>query len=164
MQTIRHYASFRPLLHIALLIVAPLFFSHASYANNIQVQHPRINPTIEGIRVSAVYFDIVNNSNEATTLVSVTGEISERIEIHQHAMVDGLMKMQKVSEGIHLPAQQMVVFKPAGYHIMIMNLQQAINEGDIVELKLHFDNGSSTTISARAIKASAKPHHHNSHY
>jgi copper(I)-binding protein len=150
---------FRQLQQLTLLIITSFIFSAASYADNIQVQHPRITPTIEGIAVTAVYFDILNRGDNAIKLVNVTGEISERIEIHHHTMVNGLMKMQKVSEGIELPAQETVAFKPGGYHIMVMNLQKAINKGEFVDLILHFDNGSSLTISAMAIKTSTHQHH-----
>lgn len=154
--------TFTQFIHLTLITTTLLLSSHVAYGDAVQIQHPRINPTVEGISVTAVYFDIVNTGNETKKLVNVTGDISNRIEIHQHKMNNGLMRMQKVDGGISLPAQETVIFKPGSYHLMVMNLQRVIHENDMIDFTLHFDNGSHKIISARAIKASATQHSHHS--
>ena len=106
----------------------------------IHVKHARVNPIFTGMPVTAAYFTLRNKSDNDLTLVAVSGSISERIEIHEHIMDNGLMKMQEVTDGIVLPAGGKTRFKPGGYHIMIMDLNQDIKEGDIVELTLEFDD------------------------
>lgn len=152
----------RQLLLASILLISPFVFGSGAQTHTVQVHHPRIHPTVEGIKVTGVYFDLFNGNHKSIKLVNVTGNISDRIEVHEHTMKDGLMKMQKVSDGIPLPAGKMVVFKPHGYHVMVMDLNKAINEGDLVELELHFDNGESKKISAKAMKPSKQQHskHH----
>ncbi|MGS2716705.1 copper chaperone PCu(A)C [Eionea flava] len=139
--------------------------SHAEHTNNqedintdslLHINHVRVNPVFSGMPVTAAYFTIHNRSEKNIRLVAVKGDISDRIEIHEHTMSNGLMKMQKVANGIELPAEETVKFTPGGYHIMIMNLDQAITESDEIELTLIFSDKSEKTITAIA----KKPSHH----
>ncbi len=142
------------------LLMSSTAYSDGSEAHSVQVHHPRVHPTVEGIKVTGVYFDLFNGKHEDLKLIKVTGDISSRIEVHEHAMKDGLMRMQEVNEGIDLPAGKMVVFKPHGYHVMVMDLEKVINEGDEIDLELHFDNGESKKISVTALKPSKQQHSH----
>jgi copper(I)-binding protein len=120
----------------------------------IHVKHARVNPIFAGMPVTAAYFTLRNKSDKDITLVAVSGSISERIEIHEHTMENGLMKMQEVVDGVVLPAGKKIRFKPGGHHIMIMDVNQDIKEGDIVELTLEFTDGSKQMVKAKAIKPS----------
>ena len=146
----------------ALVLLSSNLYAHSNHSHSkklknthaIHVKHARVNPIFAGMPVTAAYFTLRNKSDNDLTLVAVTGNISERIEIHDHIMDNGLMKMQKVADGIVLPAGEKTHFKPGGYHIMIMDLNQDIKEGDIVELTLEFDDGSKKMIKAKAKKPS----------
>lgn len=128
----------------------------ANVDSPLHINHARVNPIFSGMPVTAVYFIAHNRGKETIRLIAVEGSISDRIEIHEHRMDNGLMKMQEVAGGIELPAGKMVKFTPGGYHIMIMNLDQAISEGDEIELTLIFNDNSEKTITAVA----KKPSHH----
>ncbi|MDQ7036176.1 MAG: copper chaperone PCu(A)C [Anaerolineae bacterium] len=39
--------------------------------------------------------------------------------------------------------------QPDGYHIMLMDVQQVLNEGETVSLILTFDNGETLSIEAQ---------------
>ena len=130
----------------------------------IHVKHARVNPIFTGMPVTAAYFTLRNKSDNDLTLIAVSGSISERIEIHEHIMDNGLMKMQEVADGIVLPAGEKTRFKPGGYHIMIMDLNQDIKEGDIIELTLEFDDGSKKMIKAKAKKPSSDHSHDSDHH
>jgi len=134
----------------------------------IHIKHARVNPIFAGMPVTAAYFTLRNKSDEDITLVAVSGSISERIEIHEHTMENGLMRMQKITSGVAIPAGKKTRFKPGGYHIMIMDLNQDIKEGDIVELTLEFDDGSTQMINAKAKKPSMDhsqdSDHHGDHH
>jgi copper(I)-binding protein len=134
----------------------------------IHVKNARVNPIFTGMPVTAAYFDLHNKSNKDLTLVAVSGSISERIEIHQHTMINGLMKMQEVVNGVMLPAGEIIPFTPGGYHIMVMNLHQDIKEGDSVELTLQFTDNSTQRITATAKRPSldhSSDHHpHKKHH
>jgi copper(I)-binding protein len=160
----------------ALVLLSSNLYAHSNHSHSknskdtraIHVKHARVNPIFAGMPVTAAYFTLRNKSDKDITLVAVSGSISERIEIHEHTMENGLMKMQKVTSGVVIPAGKKIRFKPGGYHIMIMDLNQDIKEGDTVELTLEFDDGSTQMINAKAKKPSMDhsqdSDHHGDHH
>ncbi len=147
------------------IVLVTSLYHHLSYADPVSVMHARINATIPGMPVTGVYFDLRNDSDTVLSLTSVTSKVSNHIEIHEHVMTNGLMKMQEVSEGINIASRDTVHFEPGGYHLMVMNLQKPIKEGEFVELTLHFSDGTSQLIRAKGSKPgqSHPKHSHSGH-
>ncbi|MFT6102321.1 MAG: copper(I)-binding protein [Candidatus Endobugula sp.] len=141
--------------------------NHAS-VSLIHITNVRVNPIFAGMPVTAAYFTIHNKGDKSIRLVTIKGAISKRIEIHEHTMSKGLMKMQEVEGGVELPAGETIAFQPGGYHIMIMDLNQDIKEADVIDLTLKFDDHSIQTIKATAKKPSMNhssvPDHHGKHH
>jgi len=103
----------------------------------------------------AVYFTLTNSGNADDTLVAVTGikvevagDFSDMVELHETSMTDGVMKMQKLDAGIHIPAGETVELKPGGFHVMIMNIKRSLKPGDEVKLSLLFESGAEQTVVA----------------
>jgi len=134
----------------------------------IQISNARVNPIFTGMSVTAAYFTLYNTGDKTIRLMSVEGAISKRIEIHEHTMNNGLMKMQEVAGGVELHAGETTHFSPGGYHVMIMNLKQDIKEGDVVELTLKFADSHTQVIKATAKKPSmdhsSATNYHNKHH
>lgn len=61
-------------------------------------------------------------------------------EIHEMKMDGDTMRMRAVAGGLELPARQLVELKPGGYHLMLMDLKQALAKGTTVPLTLHFQD------------------------
>lgn len=139
-----------------------LLTTNTSFAGDtsISIHKPVINPTVPGMPVTAAYMMIENHGKKSVKLVEVKGTVSDRIELHEHSMQDGLMKMQEVDSGITIEPKTKTVLKPGGYHIMIMNLTNSVEEGSSVELTLVFSDGTTTTVIAKATKPSTKAHSH----
>jgi copper(I)-binding protein len=55
------------------------------------------------------------------------------------AMEGGVMRMRAVAGGLELPAGKAVELKPGGYHVMLMDLKQPLNAGDVVPVTLVFE-------------------------
>jgi hypothetical protein len=138
--------------------LSQILLANSAQIDNIQIRNAWVKPTLEGFSVSTVYFDIVNYSSKTITLTNITGDVANAIEIHEHVMKNGLMKMQAVKEGIRLTANQGLSFKPGGYHIMLMNLKKMIKEGDKITLTLHFTSGDIKVMTATA--KTITYHHH----
>ncbi|ODS22981.1 hypothetical protein AB835_11300 [Candidatus Endobugula sertula] len=155
-------SSINSLFALSLLFLSTIFFNHATVAGGIQIRHARINPTVPGMPVTAAYFHLKNNTHKERQLIEVKGNISDRIEIHEHTLVDGLMKMKQVNS-VTIPANGIVTFKPGGYHLMIMNVKNRIHEGDHINLLLQFSDGSRQAFTASAKRPSStksKKHQH----
>lgn len=96
-----------------------------------------IRETIPGTTVSSAYLTLFNNTNESLTLTGVTGDVSQRIELHNHEMHNGLMQMRQI-EQITIPANEKVTLQPSGLHIMIFDLEKRLEADENVDLNLLF--------------------------
>lgn len=138
----------------------------SSTTEGIVIHAPIIKPTPPGITNSAAYFHIMNHSDKDIELINATSTVSDRTEIHAHKMNDGVMKMQKVTS-LTIPAKSTINFEPGSYHIMFINVKQAITEKQEVKLTLEFSDGSTTTVTAIAKEpkvSHGKKHHHHGSY
>jgi copper(I)-binding protein len=130
----------------------------------LMIHSPKVSITPPGIQNTAAYFHLMNDSQTDLTLVKVSSRAAKIVEIHEHTMKDGLMKMQKV-DSLAIPAKSTINFEPGGYHIMLIDVKERIDEGDKIKLVLEFDNGMKKKIKAVAVKEvspgkKTKHHHH----
>jgi copper(I)-binding protein len=79
--------------------------------------------------------------------------------------MDGnVMRMRRLSEGLALPAGALVELKPGSYHIMLMDLKEAVQEGQVIPLTLIVE-GADKKQQRITVQATARPlqgamHHH----
>ena len=95
--------------------------------------------TIPGTNLSSMYMKLKNNGSEELSLVNVTSDISPRIEIHEHTMTNGLMKMGKV-ENLKIKSGEEITLAPYGFHIMVFNLKAPLEAKHSAIITLYFDN------------------------
>lgn len=105
-----------------------------------------VRATIPGTSISSAYMDISNHSANAISLIKVTSDISPRIEIHQHTMVDGMMRMRKVNS-IDIEPNGRVKLQPSGLHLMVFDLNNPLKPQQEIKLTLHFSNNDTLTAS-----------------
>ena len=97
--------------------------------------------------MTAAFMTIDNHTDADITLETVTSPVSDRVELHETAMVDGAMVMQAVDGGITITAGRGKLLEPGGYHVMLMDMQRELAPGEEVELTLSFSDGSSQTLT-----------------
>lgn len=149
-------------LPLAILFIMPQSLAaHEFKVGGIEIIHPWSRATPEGARVAAGYVVVRNNGAEADRLVSVTGEIAGRSEIHEMAVDDkGVMTMRPLAEGIEIPAGGEVELAPRSYHIMFMDLQRAPKEGESFAGTLTFEKAGTVDVefSVDAMGGGANTH------
>lgn len=114
-------------------------------SSEISVSDGYIKASIPGSEITAAYMAISNSGAKAITLQKISSTISDRIEIHEHSMSDGMMRMREVGE-IIIDAGSKVVLQPSGLHLMIFSLKQQVNEKDVIPLTLYFSNKTKVNI------------------
>src|SRR6478672_4998671 len=92
-------------------------FAHEFKKGSITVEHPWSRATPGGAKVATGYLTIENAGSEPDRLVSATAEIAGHTGIHQMSMVDGVMKMRELTEGLPVPADVSVALEPNSYHV-----------------------------------------------
>lgn len=111
----------------------------------IIVEQAYIRATIPGTTISSVYMEIENKGDKSISLLSIDSEISTRIEIHQHTMVDGMMRMRRVN-AVDIKAKERVKLQPFGLHLMVFDVKTPLKAQQRVELTLNFSNNESVTM------------------
>ncbi len=89
---------------------------------------------------SAIYLEIVNNSDTDYNLVNVSSDVANKVELHK-SFVDekGVSKMVKLDKLV-IPTKTSAVLQPGGMHIMLLDLKTILKVGDKFDLFLYFDN------------------------
>lgn len=97
--------------------------------------------------VTAVYMHVLNGSAETDTLVAIDSPIAGLVELHEtFDRGDGMMGMREAEEPF-FPGESIVSMQPGGLHIMLMQLREALHEGDEVEVTLEFALGGEFTLT-----------------
>ncbi|WP_241242439.1 copper chaperone PCu(A)C [Thalassotalea sp. G2M2-11] len=152
-----------PLLMGLLFSLGSFLLSNQVIASEVSVEHGYVRATIPGTKVSSAYMEIVNEGEKPVVLLSASGQISDRIEIHQHTMENGMMRMRQ-QDSLTIPAHDSVTLQPGGYHLMIFNVTQPLKVNDEITLTLHFKEAAAMTVTlpVKSIvrKKQTENHHH----
>lgn len=138
--------------------------SHAAapaHQGAIKLERPWTRATPKGSTVAGGFVKIVNSSTTPDRLTGGTFAISKRVEVHEMAMIDGVMKMRGLSQGLVIGAGQSVELKPGSYHMMLMELTGPIQPGDRVKGTLTFEKAGPVEVEfvAAPVGASAPGGH-----
>jgi hypothetical protein len=132
----------------ALIIAGCLVFALTACggpAGGIEIMDPWARPANEGGN-SAVYFEIENGGDD-DQLQSASSKIAERTELHRTILdSDGTARMEH-QEHVDVPKGGTIIFAKGGLHVMLINLQHALEVGDTFDLTLHFRDSGEVTIN-----------------
>jgi copper(I)-binding protein len=145
------------LLVLATCLVMPAFAG--DLARQIEINAPYVRAVPPGQPNSAAFMTLTNSGDVDGALVAAASPAAEVVELHTHAMVDGMMRMRRI-ERIDLPAGETVKLAPGGLHVMLIGLVAPLVIDETVEIRLNFDDGSERLVSApvRAIQPMQAPH------
>lgn len=132
-------------LKTLLLAICATFFvtgtssAHDYKIGDIVIEYPFSRATPPKARVAGGYLTITNNGTVADRLVGGSATISKRIEIHEMAVKDDIMRMRPLPNGVEIPAGETVTFKPGSYHIMFMGIAEPFKKGSRNTITLKFE-------------------------
>jgi copper(I)-binding protein len=108
-------------------------------AGDLVISQAWSRATPNGAKIGTGYFTIENKGTTADKLVGVSGEVSDKIEVHEMSMNNGVMKMRPVDGGLTIDPGKTVKLAPNGYHLMIMDLKSPLKQGGKVPVTLEFE-------------------------
>lgn len=128
---------------------------------DLTVASPWTRATPGGAKIAGGYLKITNNGKSPDRLVGVTSAGADRVEIHEMSMTDGVMKMRPLADGLTVKPGETVEFKPGGFHLMFMDIQQPLKQGDTLKATLKFEKAGAVDISlnVNAMGATSEPAH-----
>lgn len=132
---------------IFLVLAASLSaFAHDYKIGNLVIDHPVIPATVKAAPVAAGYLKIKNNGAEADRLVSVSANFSAKQQIHTMTMIDGVMRMRPLKDGVEIPAGGEATLRAGGDHLMFMKLNEQMEAGQLRKVTLVFEKAGSLDI------------------
>lgn len=124
----------------ALALSAAAALAHDYSAGNLEIHDPMSRATLHGQPVGGGFLTVVNKGAEADRLVSVAAPaVSDDVQLHEMAVVEGVMTMRALKDGIEIPAGATVELKPGGLHVMFMAIKQPFKEGEAIKATLTFE-------------------------
>ncbi len=153
------------MLNVLILIAAAVIIAAPAWAEDIAhgelvITEPWSRATPAGAGVGAGYMLIRNEGETADRLVGGTAPFAGRIEIHEMAMTDGVMRMRALDDGLEIAPGESVTLEPGGYHVMFMELVEPLVEGEARAVTLEFAEAGPLELifDVRSIAARAEDH------
>ena len=154
---------FIAILFILLTNMSVAIFAQAEdiMAGDLMLHDLWMKATIGNKPVTGGYLTIHNHGDFDDRLIGVEAAFAGKSEIHQMNMVNDVMQMRPLIDGLALPAGEHVMLEPGGYHLMIMELKEPITAETSYSVTLIFDKAGRVpvTLLARDLK-DAHSHSH----
>lgn len=100
-----------------------------------------------GGETSAVYMQITNNGDDPVTIISANTSVASIVEIHETVIENDVARMQPV-DSIIIEAGDSAELRPAGMHIMLMQLTEDITVDGTIDVELELESGDTLTVTA----------------
>ena len=100
-----------------------------------------------GAKIAGGFLTIENKGAAPDRLLSGSGDIAGKVEIHEMAMNNGVMTMRPLDKGLVIEPGKTVKLAPGGYHLMLMDLKQPFKQGDKVPVTLEFEKAGKVALS-----------------
>ncbi|EKO3930822.1 copper chaperone PCu(A)C [Vibrio fluvialis] len=135
-------------MKLKALWLAGLMLSPFSYAQtDIMAHHPYARATPPNAPTSAVFAELVNNSDHDRFIVAASTPAAGKVELHDVIKEGDVMKMRQV-EAFTIPANGTLELKPGSFHIMLFDLKMPFQEGKQIDVQLTFKDGEQLSFTA----------------
>jgi periplasmic copper chaperone A len=133
-------------LFAALIAGAPAAFAQGNEASTIAVEQPWARATPAGAQTGAVYMTLDNKTDAADRLTGASSNVAAQVQVHEMAVVDGVMQMRQLTDGLPIPAGGSVTLKPGSYHVMLIGLKKPLTPGETFPLTLTFAKAGNISV------------------
>lgn len=150
-----------------LILVAALFltsgFASAGDMSSVMVRDVRAAASIGAAKAGAGYMVLMNQGAAEVVLTEVVADFP-RVELHNIEEIDGQTTMVRQDNGISIPAGEMVVLAPGGFHVMFMGLSAPFVAGESFDATLVFDGVDPVEVVFEVVaREDLKPTGHDGH-
>ena len=133
----------------------------AARAGELAIRGPWIRPVVlvpgDTVPVnSAAYFVVENGSSEPDRLLEVRSGVARRVELHRSVVEEGMARMRP-ADSVVVEAGDRTVLEPGGLHVMLIDVDQGLAEGDTIDLTLSFENAGDQQVTADVVPLGEEP-------
>ncbi len=131
---------------LLILCLAVLAAACGSDAPPLVATDVVVKPPMPGMKMTAGYLTLHNNTGEDITIDRVTSPQFGKVEMHETVIEDGVSRMSALGNVV-LPSREAVEFRPGGKHLMLMRPDENL---DAVTLEFHSGDAVVLTVSVSA--------------
>lgn len=135
----------------ALLLGLLLPFAATASDTELTIHDPYVRLVPGGIKTTGAFMVITNAGAKDVSLVEAASPAAQTVQLHNHINENGVMKMRQVPS-IDVKANAQAELKPGSYHIMLIDLNKELKEGDLVPITLKFSDGQKKALEAQVRK------------
>ncbi|MBR0756792.1 copper chaperone PCu(A)C [Bradyrhizobium jicamae] len=142
---------------VAITVLAAPARAEDVKAGDLVITQAWTRATPNGAKIGGGYVTIENKGTTPDRLVGGAGDIAGKVEIHEMAMDNGVMKMRPIDKGLTIEPGKTVKLAPGGYHLMMFDLKAPLKQGDKVPVTLQFEKAGkvSVTLDVQGVGAQA---------
>jgi copper(I)-binding protein len=152
------------LLLAALVGAASVVQAHSVSQGDLQLDHPYAVPSAPGEPHGKAYLRGIKNSGaQADRLLSASTPLAARVELHRLKPDANGLRGRQV-EAIVLPPKTVTRLRHTGdYQLTLIDLKQALQDGDRFDLTLNFEHAGSQTVKVWVQTPRDMPGPHHAH-
>jgi copper(I)-binding protein len=133
-------------LFVAAVIAAPAHAQEVK-AGDLVITQAWTRATPNGAKIGGGYLTIENKGTAPDRLIGGSADVAGKIEVHEMAMKDGVMKMRALDQGLTIDPGKTVKLAPGGYHLMMFDLKGPLKQGDTLPITLKFEKAGEVKVS-----------------
>lgn len=140
----------------ALALTLGLSTAVLAGSEDVVVENAWSRASIGTNRPGAAYMSIRNAGDEPVTLTGLRTNLAMKPEVHRSSInAEGVSSMAPAGEIMIGPGDS-ATLKPGGLHVMLMQLQAPMTEGESFQLTLLFSDGGEVTIEVPILSIAAR--------
>jgi hypothetical protein len=138
----------RTLILLALAATLPATSAHAEdvKAGDLVITQGWSRATPGGAKTGGGFLTIENKGAAPDKLIGASADVAGKVEVHEMAMNDGVMKMRPVEGGLAIDPGKIVKLAPGGYHLMMMDLKNPLKQGEKLPVTLQFEKAGKVAV------------------
>lgn len=139
------------------LVLLVLFANYTAHAA-VKAEQAFVATPIPGTRLTAVYGDFLNDSDDEVHITRVDSDSSAAAELHEQR-IDGndVVRMRPVKRWT-IPAHATLSLRKGGQHLMLIGLNRKLRDRDQVTLTLYFEHADPQQITLPVLRDASQLH------
>lgn len=120
--------------------------------------------TLPNAQVGGGYVAIENSGETDDRLIEARSPMAAEVQLHEMRVVNDVMQMRHLVEGIAIPAGETIELAPGGLHLMFMGITTPFVEGETVPVTLVFEEAGEIEVELAVLGfGAAAAEDHSSH-
>lgn len=130
--------------------------SDAVHIGDLELSGAFTRATLPSQPAGGGYLVITNNGETDDRLIGGAAAFADEVQVHEMAVVNDVMNMRELTDGLVIPAGETVTLQPGRYHLMFLGIQTPLVEGEHVSVTLEFEHAGAVDLDFAIAAAGAR--------